>query len=101
MNNREQFEALPDIAPLLEYCIYTEGTDNYWATIAHSEEYQYHTNYVNGAWNMYQTLESKIYILNKLRRNQYNKLMSILEHIDEYNCYGKYDKILGIIKGDV
>lgn len=57
---REQFEKLPEIEQGLRHCHYDESTNIYHADAAHVEEFEWHTQFVNGAWYAYQEQQNKL-----------------------------------------
>lgn len=57
---REQFEKLPEIEQGLRHCHYDESTNIYHADAAHVEEFEWHTQFVNGAWYAFQEQQKKL-----------------------------------------
>lgn len=57
---REDFERLPEIVQGLRHCHYDESTNIYHADAAHVEEFEWHTQFVNGAWYAFQEQQKKI-----------------------------------------
>lgn len=72
---REEFEKMPEIEQGLRHCHYNESTNIYHADAAHVEEFEWHTQFVNGAWYAFQEQQKKIDLFNKMilsLRNEFN-----------------------------
>ena len=84
---REQFEKLPEIAEGLRHCTYNESTNDYHANVAHDNEWEWHTQFVNGAWYAFQEQQKKI-----------DGALKELELLNYYKT-GNSDNAIKILKG--
>ena len=66
---RNEFEKLPEIEEGLRHCHYDESTGIYHADAAHVEEFEWHTQFVNGAWYAFQEQQKKIDAANTLKND--------------------------------
>ena len=51
---RAEFESLCNIEELLNYCVFHESHNKYYPSKDYSESHEMNTEFVNGAWCIYQ-----------------------------------------------
>ena len=84
MSNREEFEAMPEIAEILKYnekSYFDEATGEYVS------QYSYLSGYLNGAWYAFQEQQKKI-----------DGALKELEFLNYYGT-GNSDNAIKILKG--
>lgn len=57
---REEFEKLSEIQEGLKHCTHNESTNDYHANVAHDNEWEWHAQFVNGAWYVFQEQQKQI-----------------------------------------
>lgn len=84
---RNEFEKFPEIEEGLRHCHYDESTGIYHADAAHIEEFEWHTQFVNGAWMVFQEQQRKIDAITNLCNNKRGDIHwqvdSFIEEIEE------------------
>lgn len=84
---RNEFEKLPEIEDGLRHCHYDKSTGIYHADAAHVEEFEWHTQFINGAWMAFQEQQRKIDAIINLCSNKRGDIHwqvdSFIEEIEE------------------
>ena len=82
---RDQFEKLPEIAEGLQHCTYNESTNDYHANVAHDNEWEWHTQFVNGAWYAYQEQQKKLNCCREENKAHLEKIDGAWNELDDRN----------------